>query len=932
MTTIETDDQAYEFFITESSDLLQKLETGLINLSQDHALEKLHDLMRAAHSIKGGAACVGLNGIGNIAHDLENAIRALYADDVSFDVELEELLLQAYDCLRSPLQQQIETGSCEQQAAITRSQPIFKQLETKLGRSLEEAAELPEVPMETDMTVFLFEEEIPAGLRRWEGLLAHPQPNTIVELKTQAEVFATLGGMLTLPGFSAIAETALKALQIRPAAYQQIGQLALADFWAGHAAVMAGDRVQGGSVSPALVKLSQPQETAVRSQESGVRSQETAVRSQETGVRSQNSGDTSHTPHPTPHTPNPIPQAVSGKTEAALGLRIDVERFDAINQSVGDLATQDNSLVLQNQKNRHALVTLEKSWKNFQRFLNIVQEFTEFPQGNDQNLQVQPHDFNALNEILQQTTQQMNEAGDIIYEMKLQNLQNKQLIKTRQQTLQQVQQHLIATRMLPIESILNRFPRMIRDLSVQYQKPVDLILTGKQTLVDKAILEKLYDPLIHLVRNAFDHGIESEAERQKRQKKQKGRIEIKAYSQGNSTYIEVSDNGRGINPKMIRKKIIEKRLISQQDAARLSRSQLYEFLFYPGFSTKNKVSQISGRGVGLDVARQQIEALKGTLILQSEVGKGTTFIIRLPWNLTITKLLIFRIKNSIFAISIDTLTAILSVSKTQIKRTPKGYIYNWSGQKIPLVQSLLNRCSYGKEVRQSQQKNTPNRVNSPSNTSDKTMLLVISQGLNTIALKIDQVIMEQHLTIKPFSPALTAPSYLYGCTILGDGRLVPVIDSSELLEYWQNKYQSSPSPLILFPKQVKDQPQQLSKILIIDDSITTRQSLNTILKQSGYQVIQATTGKEGLIQLQRNPDIQVVLCDLEMPEMNGFEFLSRCRRKFDSKELPVLILTSRTSDRYRQLAKQLGSNGYMTKPWLKQELMKIIEKCIHSKV
>ena len=924
MTTIETDDQAYEFFITESSELLQKLETGLINLSQDHDLEKLHGLMRAAHSIKGGAACVGLSGIGNIAHDLENAIRALYADNVTFDVELEELLLQAYDCLRSPLQQQIETGNCEQETAITLSKPIFQQLETKLGRSLEEAAELPEVPMETDMTVFLFEEEIPAGLRRWEGLLAHPQPNTIVELKTQAEVFATLGGMLSLPGFSAIAETALKALELQPTVYQQIAQLALADFWAGHAAVMAGDRVQGGSPSPALVKFSQSQESAVQSPKS-------KVQSPKSKVRSQKSGNISHTPHPTSHTPHPRPTAVSGTTEAALGLRMDVERFDAINQSIGDLATQDNSLVLQNQKNRHALATLEKSWKSFQRFLNIVQEFTELPHSSHQNLQVKSNDFNALNDILQHTTQQMSEAGHLIYEMKLQQLQNQQLIKSRQQTLQQVQQHLIATRMLPIESILNRFPRMIRDLSVQYQKSVDLRLTGKNTLVDKAILEHLYDPLIHLVRNAFDHGIESEIERHKNHKKGKGTIEIKAYNQGNSTYIEVSDNGKGIDPHRIRQKIIDKGLISQQDAARLSTSQLYEFLFYPGFSTKSQVSHISGRGMGLEAARQKVEALKGTLFLQSEVGKGTTFIIRLPWNLTITKLLIFRAKKNLFAIPIDTLTAILSISKQDLYRTRKGYFYDWHGQKIPLVQSLLNQCNYSKEIRKPQQSRRRDQVKSQGDKSAKIMLLVISQGLKTIALKIDQVLMEQHLTVKPFNSILTSPSYLYGCTLLGDGRLVPVIDSAELLEYWQNKYQSYPSQVILFPRQVQDQPQQFSKILIIDDSITTRESLNTILKQSGYQVIQAKTGKDGLKQLQKHPDIHVVLCDLEMPEMNGFEFLSRCRRKFDSEELPVVILTSRTSDRYRQLAKQLGSNGYVTKPWLKQELMKILEKCIHSK-
>ncbi|MGB3535556.1 MAG: hybrid sensor histidine kinase/response regulator [Microcoleaceae cyanobacterium] len=923
MTTIETDDQAYEFFIQESSELLQKLETGLINLSQDHDLEKLHALMRAAHSIKGGAACVGLAGIGTIAHNLENGIRALYADDINFDVELEELLLQAYDCLRSPLQQQIETGNYEPEAAITLSQPIFQQLETKLGRSLEEAAELPEVPMETDMTLFLFEEEIPAGLRRWEALLTHPeQSSTITELKTQAEVFATLGGMLTLPGFSAIAQTTLKALELRRPAYLKIGQLALADFWAGHAAVMQGDRVQGGTPSPELVKLSQPQATTPATQTAKTQKRQTSAPPKATPKA----------PEATPpaeaqkQTVNPSPsiaQPVAAKTESNLGLRVDVERFDAISQSVGDLATQDNSFVLQNQKNSQALATLEKSWKSFQRFLNIVQEFTEFPSSYNQNTEVKLSEFESLNAILKQTARQMNQAGNLIYEMKLQSIQNQQLIKNRQQTLQQVQQHLMATRMLPIESVLNRFPRMIRDLSTKNNKSVKLILTGEKTLVDKAILEKLYDPLIHIVRNALDHGIESVEKRLENGKQEDSKIEIKAYNQGNYTYIEIRDNGQGIDPDKIRKKIIEKQLIPQRDAVRLSNHQLQEFLFYPGFSTKDKVSEISGRGVGLEAARNQIEALKGTLTLQSEPGTGTTFTIRLPWNLTITKLLIFRIQQNLFAIPMDTLTAILSTSVNEIKQSKKGQFYKWHGQNIPLVQSLLNQYNYSEQITSKQE----NNVDYSDNFSGKIMLLVISQGLNTIALKIDQVIMEQNLTIKPFSPTLTAPSYFFGCTILGDGRLVPVVDSSELLEHWKNNDRSSQNQLILFPTKVKDQPQQLSKVLIIDDSVTTRQSLSTVLKQSGYQVIQAKNGKEGLIQLHKNPNIQVVICDLEMPEMNGFEFLSHCRRKFNTEELPVLMLTSRTSDRYRQLAKQLGSNGYMTKPWLKKELMKIIEKC-----
>ncbi len=940
MTSIETDDQAYEFFIQESSELLQKLEMGLMNLSQDHDLEKLHALMRAAHSIKGGAACVGLTGIGQIAHDLENGIRALYADDMTFDVELEELLLQAYDCLRSPLQQQIETGNCDQEAAIDRSQPIFQQLEEKLGCPLEEAAELPEVPMETDMTVFLFEEEIPSGLRRWESLLAHlEQPNTLAELKTQAEVFATLGNMLSLSGFNAIAETTLKAFEVNAEIYPKIAQVALADFWAGHAAVMGGDRVEGGAPSLELVQLSQPQTPQpqaepIQTPPQGTR--EPQAKPRQTVLPSTpppaealpETAPMSSVESPEPSPQKPATKPVQSTPQTALGLRVDVERFDTINQLVGELATQDNSFVLQNQKKRQALATLEKTWKSFQRFLNLVQEFTEYSDSSHPKTQSQFNEQAAFNQLLQGTVEEMNEAGDLIYEMKLQNLQDQQLFKNRQQTLKQVQKHLTETRMLPLESLLNRFPRMIRDLCLRYEKNVDLDLMGQNTLVDKAILEKLYDPLVHLIRNAFDHGIESKKERQKAGKEEPGRIEIKAYNKGNNTYLEVKDNGRGINPENIRQKIVKNKIISGQDAARLSVGQLYEFLFHSGFSTKDKVSDLSGRGVGLVAVKNQIESLKGTLNLQSEPGKGTTFIIRLPWKLTLTKLLIFRIQQNLFAIPMDTLTAILSVTSNEIQSNGNRHFYDWHGQKIPLIQSLLNQYNYsGILPPVQQQTHSLWEGDVATQFSGKIMLLVISQGLESIALKIDQVVMEQQLTIKPFGKALTAPSYLYGCTLLGDGRLVPVVDSSELLEHWQQQKYSSTSQLMVFPTQIQEESQQLSTVLIIDDSLTTRQSLSTTLKQSGYRVLQAKNGLEGLQQLQKHSNIQVVICDLEMPKMNGFEFLSRCRRKFNMEELPVLMLTSRKSERYRRLAKQLGSNGYLTKPWLKKELMKIIETC-----
>jgi chemotaxis family two-component system sensor histidine kinase/response regulator PixL len=1260
---IETQDQAYEFFVQESTELLQILEQGLMNLSQVHDMQKLHELMRAAHSIKGGAACVGFMGVQSIAHDLENGIRALYAEDTVFDLELEELLLQAFDCLRSPIVEQIETGFSDEEAAITRSKPIFEQLEAKLGHPLEEAAELPEVPMEGDMTAFLFDEEVPSGLRRWENVLKSGNESKIqAELKTQAEVFSTLGSMLGLSGFTAIADTVLEALEANPQACRQIGQIALKDLWASREAVLAGDRRIGGKPSETLTALTQPipvqasivvdvsteaeaddpsdlfilpplqetlpaqpktieltvyelllqgleclrlplleqietgrwhvdesidqiqkivqqleaelgyslQEIATASdanttllseiefqhqteidtelkeefktqmevfitlgqmlnqsqlstlastsvealennpqgmltigllvfagiyaqqkakwQEQGIaipalkdneaeleesvasteNPESTAVvlavpqdwqdveleldngfnselisdietveteltlssnpdelvdeetlnpniasfiieendsdeslretnplaletqpdqiinyedknpeitdtdetkndtynwvdeSTEETDLEQKNTLEITHNiqdkhpiqsslngVHTRPQTHHKLqPQTVFSESnnslkapiqpQLSLGVRVDVHRLDQLNNLVGELATQDNSLLLQNQKAQDSIDLLERSREKFRKLSVDLQTRARFISQQKQSNSRTALEVNALSNSVQETLEELDQIRASIYDMKLLNLQNQQIIKKRQQTLHKVQKNLTETRMVPVESLLNRFPRMVRDLSVRTQKSIQLELTGEKTLVDKAILEKLYDPLVHLVRNAFDHGIELPEVRLKQGKSPEGKIEIKAYHQGNYTYIEVIDDGQGIDVNKIRNKAVAKQLISVQDAARLSQKQLYDLLFYPGFSTTEKVSELSGRGVGLEAVRRQVEALKGTITIQSQPAKGTQFTLRLPWTLTITKLLVFRIKNSLFSIPMDALAGIVSVLETDIKNDEDApittdeksqKIYDWYGQKVPLVQSVLLEYHHpSAAILSFPQSSETTHPSLPVKSSNKVMLLLISQGLETVALKIDQILMEQNLTIKPFDKILAAPPFCYGCTILGDGRLVPVVDSPELLEHWRQQQQSHLNTLTL----KSDQPKRISHsnpaILVIDDSLTTRASLSSTLQKAGYEVVQAKQGREGLTQLQRHSQIQVVICDLEMPEMNGFEFLTHCRREYSQAELPVIILTSRNNDRHRQLAKQLGSNQYLTKPWKEQELIQTLQQ------
>ncbi len=1213
---IDTDDQAYEFFVQEALELLQRLEEGLLSLQTDHAVQKIHGLMRAAHSIKGGAACIGLTGIETIAHNLENGIRALYQEETVFDLELEELLLRAFDSLRLPIIEQIETGKYDPQAAVEKAKPVFEQLEEKLGHPLAESAELPEVEMEGDITQFLFTEEVTQGLHRWETLLANPQaPEVIEDIKTQAEVFASLGEMLNLPDFVAIANTTLQALQANPQALVTISQLALADFRQVQQAVLSDEHHQPINPSEALVKLTDKQEqhndptlivpapssppsqvpdgdstekgdsttsplvpspTTQPSQQTAVPSElaqtnesssttedfsepvnkssgfqwlgklikgwfqakpsletsslpslsiEEPTRAVSSGADNLNSIDSdqssltiptsiqeevsqeepteiplpivdnlnstdsdelsltiptstqstssfpaqeevsqeetteivlpivdkstpaesddssvkiptstqssasfpiqeevsqqepteivlpivdkstpaesddssvkiqpiSNNQQPTPpsspvNTPSLTKEQVEQKEQVEadprkpdsskrpLGVRVDINRLDIINNLVGELVTQDNSFLLQVQQNKATLESLKRWFNRFNKLANKLQNFKNTPPESLINKLEDSGFFNDQTPTYPEQTivEEIAQLGEVIQDIELLYRQNQQIIKKRQQTLKQVQNNLLQARMLNVGELLNRFPRTIRDLSAKQKKQVKLDLIGKNTLIEKAILEKLYDPLVHLVRNAFDHGIESPELRKLSGKSPQGTITIKAYKRGNYTYLEVQDNGQGIDIEKIRFTAVDKKLISSNEAAKMSKNQLYNLLFTPGFSLSQQISELSGRGMGLEAMLLQVEALKGSVTVMSELGQGTTFTLRLPWTLTITKLLVFRVKGNLLAIPVDTITTILSVTANDIKSRDrvKGHqVYNWQGKIVPIVQPIFSAYHYPSRsltptalagslpLHYRQRTVTTRKHPKAQQPSGKVMLLLVSQGSDTIALKIDQMLMEQDLVIKPFDKALTAPSYFYGCTILGDGRLVPVLDGPALVERVLSVdiSEATPSPTVQISQeypfvtsarslkeqrgsiakaetigsQIKPAPKPtLPTILVIDDSLTTRQTICSTLQKAGYPVVQAQNGADALAQLQQHPQIQGIICDVEMPQMNGFEFLRSCRKQFSKDELPILMLTSRTSERYRQLAKQLGANSYLTKPYLAQELVTTLSNCL----
>jgi two-component system, chemotaxis family, sensor histidine kinase and response regulator PixL len=368
------------------------------------------------------------------------------------------------------------------------------------------------------------------------------------------------------------------------------------------------------------------------------------------------------------------------------------------------------------------------------------------------------------------------------------------------------------------------------------------------------------------------------------------------------------------------KKAIGKNLITAEAAAQLDTEGIYELLFSPGFSTVDIVSELSGRGVGLDTVRSQIKLLKGNLSIVSEPGKGTTFTLRLPLTLTITKLLVFSIGDRLMSVPVDSLRAIVAAPVEQIQTLKNGQFYHWQEEFIPIYPQSIFAQHYALNHQAQEQ---PHALTLP--TKGKVPLLMLAGENQTVALPVETILYERELAIKPFSNTVMPPPYLYGCTLLGDGSLVPVLDAQILITAKQTEIVTRridlepPAPVVDVMN---------ATILVVDDSLTTRQTLSAVLQKAGYRVLQAKDGREGVEQLAQHPEIQAVFCDIEMPRMNGFEFLNSCRQEYSKALLPVTMLSSRSNEKHRQVARYMGANEYLTKPFLEPELLAVLNQLL----
>ena len=459
-----------------------------------------------------------------------------------------------------------------------------------------------------------------------------------------------------------------------------------------------------------------------------------------------------------------------------------------------------------------------------------------------------------------------------------------------------------AIRLLPLSTLFKLFPRMVRDLASEQNKAVQLLVEGAQTAVDKRILENLKDPLMHMIRNAIDHGIESPAERQRLGKPEQGQVSLKAWQRGSKVFIEVKDDGRGLDHAAVRQAVHRHKLMSDEEFEALSDDEVQQLIFISGLSTHRMITDLSGRGVGLDVVQHNIDKLKGSIRVESEPGVGCRFILQLPTTLATLRVLIVSCHGHLYALPVDPVAAMVQLPLSDIF-TVEGrdtFLYKEHPLSVVMLAELLELRSAA---------DTGGGLSGPGSMS----CIILRLGDSRLGLLVDQLLDEQEIMFKSHSKLLQRVRNVDGSTILGSGEICTVLNVNDLFR----SVQRASGPARHAPRiETRD---RAKVILLAEDSITTRAQEKRILEGAGYQVITAVDGQDAYNKLMSTP-VDALVSDIMMPNMDGLTLVEKVRAVSRFEDLPLVLVTMLASDQDRERGMQAGADAYIAKPAFDQEI------------
>ncbi|MBT0821579.1 hybrid sensor histidine kinase/response regulator [Campylobacter lari] len=473
-----------------------------------------------------------------------------------------------------------------------------------------------------------------------------------------------------------------------------------------------------------------------------------------------------------------------------------------------------------------------------------------------------------------------------------------------------IQLAVMKTRMQPIAKVFNKFPRVVRDLGRELGKQMELEISGEETELDKSIVEEIGDPIMHMIRNSCDHGIEDPATRVANGKPEKGTVNLKAYNEGNHIVVEIADDGKGLDADVLKAKAMEKNLITEREADQMSDKEAFALIFKPGFSTAKKITNVSGRGVGMDVVKTNIEKLNGVIEIDSELGKGTVMKLKIPLTLAIIQSLLVGTQEEFYAIPL--------ASVLETVRVPIDDIYTIEGKNVLRLRDevlSLVRLSDVFGVKQVLE------------NTDQTYVVVIGVAESKLGIIVDTLVGQEEIVIKSMGEYLQNIQGIAGATIRGDGRVTLIIDVAAMMDIAKEiKVDIKAQIESQSKKTAKEKPSDYT-VLIVDDSKMDRNIMQKSLEPLGVSIVEATNGVEALNMIKSGEhDIDAVLIDIEMPRMDGYTLAGEIRKYSKYKNLPLVAVTSRTSKSDRLRGVEVGMTEYITKPYSPEYLENVVRK------
>ena len=567
-------------------------------------------------------------------------------------------------------------------------------------------------------------------------------------------------------------------------------------------------------------------------------------------------------------------------------IRVEPQKLDALMTQASELSVT-KLRVSQQMTEIEQIINLWEGWNKQNAIANTLVAEVE---PNLSAEQLQP-----LKQLLTTTEQRIDSLGSLINNLKTranEDVASLNLVSDRLET------GIQSLRQLPLSTVFNIYPRMVRDLARQQGKSIELIIEGGDTKADKRILEEIKDPLLHLMRNAIDHGIETPEERISQGKPATATIILRGHQVGNSIGIDVSDDGRGLNIESIAETAIRRKVRTPEELVEMSEAEIQSLIFDSGFSTRTEVTELSGRGVGLDVVRANVERLKGSIQVDSTPGNGCKFRVRLNTSLATTKVLILECDRTLYALPLEFIQTMITINPQEIFEVEGKPTVTWLERSLSItwLASLL-QLPIPEDYTQGRLSHA---------------CIILQVGSDYFGVIVDDLVDRQDIVLKPQSKLLKRIPNILGATILGSGEVCMVLNPTDLLHSLRNGSWQAVS-------QQTDTATK-NRLLLVEDSIIIRTQMQRLLKGAGYDVTIAENGAIGL-QLVRERDFDIVLSDVEMPQMSGLEMTAQIRQDSKCDRLPIVLITTLASPEDKRRGREAGANAYLTKGDFDQQLL-----------